>query len=232
MAAGSSAGAGLLVIDASCVFGDSFSLCRFLDTAILRGRDVALFCRDRAAGGSQPGAVAATAADLSRCPLLLQTGSEAAKPGRACSVLPCLLLTAATRQQLGSLPGKRLVAALFAQQGQLYGCEVRQCWSAAAWLQQATAAAAAADSDSQPSSAVPPQFQDAGRWDYSCLKAEHTVYQTSSGAYGSVPPSQHDLTPSWAGIRGGLRGLEPQKGTTALKTGLRKSNVHSALEGW
>lgn len=224
----------LLFIDAAWVVGDDFSLSRLIALARLRAKDVALICRTEAASKHAQSAVPAFTADHSRCPLLSEQQGNLQADKAACVVLPCVVLTEASYQRFRGEKGVRLLQQLLAG-GQLYGAEVANAWTAEDWLQQATARNAAAADESrqlEAASEVPGRFKDAGRWSYQCRKQEHPVYTTSSALYGSEPPSQHDLPMRWSGIKSGLIDGVPAKRSSSLRTSIRRSKVHQALEGW
>ena len=226
-----------ILVDASFIFPEGFSLGRILKLADLRAKDICCF--------SQLEKVRLTESALAKVqPVKLDTYCTCPKFSLAseetshfCSV-PLYILSSKTATQLARLsPAKGLELGfgmlLSTEPGNcILGLQVPTPWSAEVWhsrvtvLDQNSVETAAAAS-------VPQRFKEADKWDYSAVKKMHPVYTTSSQQIGLKKPCQHDMQASWAGIKGGLAEFGPSKRTTSgLKTAVRTSKVHQSMDGW
>ncbi|KAL0036162.1 hypothetical protein WJX79_006434 [Trebouxia sp. C0005] len=77
---------------------------------------------------------------------------------------------------------------------------------------------------------MPERFTDASLWRWR-RKQQHPVYMTSNNEYGAKPPSQQMLPPSWHGVKGEFTKnyIKNEIRTGNFSTGLPISRVHDAL---
>lgn len=224
-----------VIVDASFVFAEGFSLARIFKLADLRAKDICCFTNLESARLTSEARASLQPVNLGShrtCPVL-HAATEQTSHFHA---LPLSILTAATASQLadGNSMGseftfKRLLSA---QPGNhLHGLQVPAPWSAELWHSHLSQLCLS--SDSTASAPMPERFRQAEEWDYSVVKKVHPVYATSSQQIGCKKPCQHDMQTTWAGIKGGLAEFGPTKRTTSgLKTAVRTSKVHQSMDGW
>ena len=227
----------VVIVDASLIFTEDFSLARILKLADLRARDICCFSNlDRARLTTKATALLqpVNLESHSTCPKLQLGSGEVSR----FHTVPICVLSAMTAGQLaeGESPGgtglgfERLLSR---QPGScVFGLQVSAPWSAEVWQSRAVMLSQRYEAAAT-TAAMPRRFKQADKWDYSMVKKVHPVYATSSQQIGCKKPCQHDMQSTWAGTKGGLAEFGPPKRTTSgLKTAMRTSKVHQSMDGW